>query len=567
MLYTAFRFLLWMWAAARYFAGTFGDVIIRRDSVGRRARRLRGILEGLGPTFIKVGQQLSVRADMLPYEFCRELSSMLECVPPMPGATAIEIIERSLGATVEEVFASFQPEPIGSGSLACVYKAQLPSGQWVAVKVRRPDVARKLAGDVRALSGILLLAEWLSLFKSGFTANLRTEFARMLMEETDFIREARNTENFGNEARRTKQHQVTAPRIHRALCTADIIVTDLVIGTFMSDIVRAIDRGDTSFLEQLRAQGIDLKTVARNLMRTAHWELLESILFHADPHPANICVQPGNVIVFIDFGSCGRLTGNYRRIWQRFYLSLGKNNVQAMVDAAVAILEPLPHLDVDAFRREVELMLWDWVYAMNSDHAEWWEKSSGTVWMKFADIARRYHVYLSAEIVRIFRATFIFDTTIFQLSNSVNMRTDFKRYQREAGRRARRRVRRKLWRRLEHGLKYTDYLAIEDTLRMGRQALFRVQHLLDTPDPVFGREIGKLAFTVTMMLRLGASALGVYLIGMVAVNGYEWATHNSVDVTGTLSSLVNQTSVKVIGGLAVLVLLRKTVMKLREHDK
>src|SRR6185369_5741439 len=490
---TLLRVLIWVWAGVRFYSGVALDKLGRRDTLPRRAARLRRIFEGLGPTFIKVAQQLSVRADLLAIEYCQELSNMLDSVPPFPTEQARNIIERATGVPISESFAEFDPYPIGSASVACVYKARLRNGEAVAVKVRRPGIAVRLAADVTALGWLLHLVEWLGLFRTGFTKSLRTEFARMLFEELDFVREARNTELFRVEAKRAKREYLLAPRVHFSLCAEDVLVTDFVKGVFLTDILRALDNGDEAELERIREQDIDLHDVARRLVVTAHWELLESLLFHADPHPANICVQPGNVLVFLDFGSCGRLTGKYRRIWQRFYREFTGQNIQEMVRAALAILEPLPPVDVEAFSREIELMFWDWIHAMNSEHSVWWEKASGLLWMKFADAARRYQAPMSSEIVRIFRATFLYDTTVFRLWEQLDMRDEFRRYQREAGKRAKRRIRRAFWRRVEDGLTNSDYIEISDLLHMGKQIVGRVQHFLDEPAPEFAREIGKIS--------------------------------------------------------------------------
>jgi predicted unusual protein kinase regulating ubiquinone biosynthesis (AarF/ABC1/UbiB family) len=539
---------------------------LRRNTVSRRAARLRRIFEGLGPTFVKVGQQLSVRSDLLGFEYCRELASMLDEVSPFPVRRAIRVIEKSTGRPLADSFREFNPRPIGSASLSCVYKARLHAGDWVAVKVRRPGVVAMLAADIRALSWLLQLGEWLSLFKPGFTSNLRSELGGMLFEEIDFVREARNAEIFRREAERHEQHHLSAPRVYFDLSSEDVLVAEFVTGTFLNEIMHALDTGDHAALAEIRGRGIDIAQVARNLVMAAHWELLESILFHADPHPANICVQPGNVLVFVDFGSCGRLTGRYRRIWERFYQALERHDVQDMVSCAVSILEPLPHLDADGFAREIELMFWDWVYAMNSEHAAWWEKASGLLWLRFAGIAHRYQAYMSSEIVRIFRATFIYDTTIFRLSVTLDMRDEFRRYYRQAGKRAKRRVRRAFWSRIEHGLKNEDYVEIARVWHMGWQIQRRVQRFLDQPSPNFAREIGKLSYGVSLLLNVAATIAVGYVIAVVGSWIYRWITGHPVRAIGMLDPIAGAGIIELGVAVVLLILLRKAKAKFQEHD-
>ena len=134
------RMFVWLWGFLRFYFGNMRDTWMRRSTVQRRAVRLRRVFEDAGVTFAKLGQQLSMRADMLPYAYCAELGKMLDQVPAFPTAQAIEIIERNIGRPLSEVFDVFDPEPIGSASLACVYQAQLKTGEKVAVKVRRPGI-------------------------------------------------------------------------------------------------------------------------------------------------------------------------------------------------------------------------------------------------------------------------------------------------------------------------------------------------------------------------------------------------------------------------------------------
>jgi ubiquinone biosynthesis protein len=563
---TLLRLIVWLWAGLRFYAATGADKLAGRDTVARRATRLRRIFESLGPTFIKIGQQLSVRADFLPLEYCQEFAKMLDAVPPFPVEQARRTVERAAGALIADVFAEFDPAPIGSGSLACVYKARLAGGGTVAVKVRRPGVAARLAADMRALGWLLQLAEVLSLLKSGYTRKLRAEFTRMLFEELDFLREARNTELFRAEAIRAKHPYIRAPRVHFALCADDVLVTDLVTGVFVKDILAALERNDCDELERFRAQGIDLGEVARRLVLSAHWELLESLLFHADPHPANICVQPGNILIFLDFGSCGRLTAKHRRMWQRFYSEFASNNVYDMVQTAIAILEPLPAVDTDSFSHELEGIFWDWVHAMDSDNSAWWEKASGMLWMKFTSAARRHQVPVGYEIVRIFRATLIYDAIVFRLCERLDMREQFRRYRRQAGRRAKRRVRRAFWGRVEDGLRYKDYLQIEDLVRTGHQAVGRFQHFLDTPLPDFARELGKVSYAVTLVLRLVGLGLVAYIAVTVIAGWYSASAGEPITFLSILSALADNKWLTVAFAGVALVIISKAIQKFKEPD-
>src|SRR5688572_3230014 len=157
------RLLVWLGGFIRFYAGNMLDVLRRRSSNQTRAVRLRRVFENAGATFAKLAQQLSMRADMLPYEYCVELAKMLDQSPAFPTEQAIAIIERNLGCPLGEVFETFDPVPIGSASLACVFQGQLKTGERVAVKVRRPGIGPLIAADLRALDWVLILGETLTL--------------------------------------------------------------------------------------------------------------------------------------------------------------------------------------------------------------------------------------------------------------------------------------------------------------------------------------------------------------------------------------------------------------------
>jgi ubiquinone biosynthesis protein len=190
------RLLVWIGVLVRFYSGNFADAVRGQASVERRAVRLRQAFEVGGPTFAKLAQQLSMRADMLPYPYCVELSKMLDQASAFPTEQAIEIIERSVGRPLTDIFDAFDPKPIGSASLACVFQAQLKSGERVAVKVRRPGIGPLIAADLRAFDWILIFAETLTVLPPGVTRRFREDFETILFSELNFRAEARHTNIF-----------------------------------------------------------------------------------------------------------------------------------------------------------------------------------------------------------------------------------------------------------------------------------------------------------------------------------------------------------------------------------
>ncbi len=402
------RLCLWLWAIIQFYAGNMLDVLQRRASVERRAVRLRAVFEDLGGSFLKLAQQLSIRVDMLPYAYCAELSKMLDRVPPFATSVAIAIIERNLGKPLGEVFAVFDPEPIGSASLACVYQARLKTGERVAVKVRRPGIGQLIAADLRALDWLLIVGETLTIIPPDVGRRFTDDFRTILFNELNFRSEARYTDLFRRRAAKRKK-DVTAPQVYFQYCTEEVMVSEFVSGVWMWELLAAVDRNDQEFLAKVRRIGIEPKALARKLVVIMLRELQEELFFHADPHPANLVIMPNNKVCFIDFGAIGRFSTATRKIFREMRYHMSRGDIGRIVNTALSLAGPLPPMDVDKVRNEMEKIYSDWVYAMNSRDAEWWEKSTGQAWLRFLEVAREYSLPASYELIQYFRTSFSYD--------------------------------------------------------------------------------------------------------------------------------------------------------------
>jgi len=172
------------------------DYLRGKRHITDRAVRVREIFESMGGTGIKMGQQLAVRVDVLPFEVCQELGTLMDSVPPFPTAYAIKRIEQISGRSLSEVFQEFIEEPIGAASVACVFKARLASGEWVAVKVQRPKVGQQFMADLRVVGWVTWMMEVLTVVRAGFFKNFRLELSEMFLDELDFYKEANCTTLF-----------------------------------------------------------------------------------------------------------------------------------------------------------------------------------------------------------------------------------------------------------------------------------------------------------------------------------------------------------------------------------
>ena len=558
------RLLVWLWIYIRFHSGNLLDLLARRDSIERRAVRLRHALEGCGPTFAKLGQQLSMRVDMLPYAYCAELAKMLDQAPPIRTEQAIEIIERNLGRPLEDVFEVIDPTPIGSASLACVYQARLKTGERVAVKVRRPGIGPLIAADLRALDWFLILAETLTIIPPGNTRRFREDFQTILFNELNFRAEARYTDIFRRRAAKYKK-DVTAPRIYFQYCTEEVMVSELISGVWMWELLAAVDSDDKQFLARVRLQGIEPKALASKLVQVMNREVQEELFFHADPHPANLIIMPNNKICFIDFGAIGRFSTQTRKTFRELAHHSVNGDIGRIVNTAMSMLGPLPPMDVDRVRSEMEKIYADAVYALQSEDAEWWEKSSANGWLRFMDVARQFQLPTSFESLLIFRTTFSYDTIVHRLDRKIDVAKEHYRYQRERAKAARKRVKDGLRQRML-GPTDMDYLQMEEVADMFTLFFFRLQRTVENPIIHFRNIVGKIAYIASLFLKLGYLIAIVIGISTFADTVSKRWFNYEIDWAPILERVTNFGWVQLVLIAVILVIIRRIVIRLNLPD-
>jgi ubiquinone biosynthesis protein len=559
------RLLVWLWVAVRFFSGNAWDALLGRSSIQRRAVRFREALQWAGAGCIKVGQQLSVRADILPYAYCAELGKLLDSVPAIPTSQAIAVIERNLGRPLGEIFDTFDPTAIGSASLACVYQAVLKSGERVAVKVQRPGIGRLISADLRALDWLLILAEALTLIRPGTTTLFRRELGKMLLAELNFRTEARYNEMFRLRAEKDDEG-ITAPRVFFEFCTEEVLVNELISGVWMWELMAAVDQNDQEFLGNLRHSGIEPGQVARRLVRALHRELLEHLFFHADPHPANLVVLPDSRICFIDFGAVGRFSTETRNTWRELQFHMQSHDVERMVRSSFSLAGRLPPINVDDVLATMEDIYADWVYAVSSTDAEWWERSTSQNWLRYINAAREYGIPVSRETIQFFRATFLYDTIIVRLDKNIDPLEEWKQYARQAGKEARRRVRRSIEKRL-NGPTRIDYLRIEQLADIVNQFMFRLQRSVEDPIFQFKETVGKIAFGIAMLLRLAYAAgllVGATLVAEFVADrffGFRFAWPTMI-----LETIASSAWLQFVLLVIVLVVIRQVLIRISQPE-
>jgi ubiquinone biosynthesis protein len=562
------RLFIYSWTAIRWITQSLWDRIRGMDSLERRAERLREFIELLGGSAVKLGQQLSMRIDVLPYEYTVELSKMLDRMPPFPVDYAIKRIETFLGRPLGEVFKEFNPVPIGSASVACVFSAYLENGERVAIKIRRPKIGEQFVADCAALGLVLKSLEFLTILRPGLSHNFLYDFRSMLMDELDFTKECRHTELFRRRVHK-RMSFVSAPKVYPELSCEDILVTEFLEGIWLREMLNAVEQRDEPALALLRSEGIYPELVARRLLRANQFGVFENLLFHADPHPSNVVVQRNSRIVFIDFGACGVYTTRERTIWRQFSYYQQQEDVGRMVQSAVALLEPLPPIDIDELSKRLENLFWEHLNAYRSKHTQWWERTSARVWIKYMELAREYNAPLALNTLRMIRSTLLYETVAARLYGRVNTFKEHRRYLKTAGKQARKRVRSKFASFLLKGPNVDDYRTFEQLMDMGNRTMYLAQRWLDQPPFHFSLMVDKFVYAVSVILRTMLTFV-FFTLGLgfcvLVWHFVKPSVHGAFDIWSACKEVLLWGPYQVLVGLNLFLSIRKIMMRLFDKD-
>ena len=558
---TSLRMVWWAMGITYYLGGTFKDILLRRNSNDRKAIRLRRIMERMGPVAIKLGQQLAVRADALPQEFCEEFTKMLDSMPPFAIEEAVEAVEKATGASLNQTFESFDPTPIGSASLACVYQARLLSGKMVAVKVKRPGIESEMASDIQAFSFMCQASEWLGVIRPGASRNFIHELKRMLSEELNFRMEARYMEIFRREAKKNKY--VSSPKVYHHLSGDEAIVMELISGVFLVEILNALDYGDTEAISKLEARGFDLKKIAKRMYYILWWETWESSFFHADPHPANLIIRPNNTVVMIDFGSCGAVSSKTRNSMQLYMRELLKGDAYAMAVSAIRMSEPLEPVDTESLLSDMMSLYREGLMAMKSKHSKWYEKCSGGMWMRAMETMQGYNVNMNLDSIRMFRATFVYDTVIFRLHEKINVKKEYKFWWRQFGKRLRKRRRRNMLKRFQN----KTVVNTESFAESMENLQVQLQRYSNAPNFRFNYGVNKAAFGFSASIKASVRCLQFLIIGMLLQFVYKRSgSDQPVNFMEGAKDVLQNPIFFIFVMLYLFVVVRKILMRIDEVD-
>jgi predicted unusual protein kinase regulating ubiquinone biosynthesis (AarF/ABC1/UbiB family) len=312
----------------------------------KQAIWIRDTFLELGPTFIKLGQLFSTRADLFPVEYVEELSKLQDRVPAFSYAQVEEIIERDLGKTIPELFASFEPIPLAAASLGQVHLAKLHTGEEVVVKVQRPGLHKLFTIDLEILRGIAKYFQNHPKWGGGGRdwVGIYDECCRILWEETDYIGEGQNADTFRRNFR--SQDWVMVPRVYWRYSSTRTLTLEYLPGIKISH------------YEGLEVAGLDRQMIARQSATAYLQQLLTDGFFHADPHPGNVAVDSKTgALIFYDFGMMGRIAPGTKAKLMDTLLAIAGRNADRVVSGLVNLGAIAADADTDPIRRSIQYLL------------------------------------------------------------------------------------------------------------------------------------------------------------------------------------------------------------------
>ncbi len=369
------------------------------QSIGRR---LRESFEELGTTFVKLGQLLSTRKDLLPEEIISELEELQYGVKPFPFAEVKELIESELGDTLENLFTEFKSTPIAGASIAQVHVARLPSGEQVVVKVQRPGIQTAIKQDITILQD---LAHWVDSYtkygKLYSFSRIVTEFADILRQELDFQIEGENAEKFKRNF--AAQTGIKVPLIYWQKTSQRILTMEYINGYRLSE------------LEMMTNQGFSPKLIARRISDAILHQILQDGFFHGDPHPGNLMILPDETVVFLDLGMVGRINEERKNLLVRMMLGVVFKNSRLLVQAILELDPTAPRINVKVLEKEIN-RLRDKYLAVPLPQIK-----MGQVFQEIFRIAFSYQIFIPEEFALLAKTLVILEGVVEKLDPSLSI--------------------------------------------------------------------------------------------------------------------------------------------------
>ena len=388
------------------------------ENVGPGPERLIRLLVRLGPTFIKIGQFLALRPDILPAAYCDELLRLVDRAPSTSWEIIRATIQSELGAEPEDLFLRISPQPLAAGSIAQVHLAETWDGEQIAVKVQRPGLPAQIKRDLRKI-------RWLAGFLkvSGIApyispTELVEELTRWLNQELNFSKELSNHTRMYEEM--ASEKRVRVPRPYPEFSSPRVISTEYLKGTPFSDLIRYARSGN---FEQIERLDLDRNVLAERLIETSLDQIFRLRFFHADLHPGNLIAMSDNVIGLVDFGLTDVLDPTVQEVQSDYLGALYNNDIHGMYRAISQIFVAGPATDPEAFRRDFFAQTTRWLSMLEDASANGDTRSPTASYMiTLMQLARSHDMRPPTSVLSMYRTLLTSESVAYHLRTEANLR-------------------------------------------------------------------------------------------------------------------------------------------------
>ncbi len=389
--------------------------------------RLRQLFEELGGSFIKFGQMLALQPDILSLEYCNALFDLMDRVSPLPFAEVERVFKDELGRKPSEVFDSIDTEPLATASIGQVHVAWL-NGRKLAVKIQRPSVGKDFAGDVRLMSGTVQLIRVLHLTFVQWMIEPMSEFMAWTREELDYRYEASYMRKLRQNASDNPREHV--PAVLEEFTTQRTLVMEFLAGTTVLSYLRALEQGNDSAIDRLTAKEFDCHKVASNIIDNFLGDVFQYGLFHADLHPANLMILPGNVVGYVDFGITGTISEYSRQALIGLTLAYTSGDLKGMCKAFFRVSTLDSETSEVRFHRGLERDARSW-YEQDGREVRL-RKNFTLVMLDMLRLSRETGVWPERDVIKYIRSAIAIDGLITRFAPSFDvgqhLRTTCDRY-------------------------------------------------------------------------------------------------------------------------------------------
>ncbi|PLX87982.1 MAG: ubiquinone biosynthesis protein UbiB [Desulfuromonas sp.] len=364
--------------------------------------RLRMAMEELGPSFVKLGQLLSTRPDLIPKDYADEFRKLQDKVPAVPFDAIRTQIEAEFDRSIDELFAHIDPQPIAAGSVAQVHRSRLHSGEEVVTKVRRPGIVEILETDLDILGGLAYLVDkHLPASDLYNPTGVVREFRRSIFREIDFTREGHVTERFAQQSLDTTI--VRTPKVFWDQTGASVLTLEYIRGTKITDFTA------------LEERNLNPKKIAENCASLLLEQILRHGLFHGDPHPGNILILPGEQICFLDYGMVGRLDDELKQQLAELLMAVLQRDADRILTLLIYSGELTREIDRPALKRDILEFIDDY-YDLPLE-----QFNTGRLLTDFIDILNRYRIRFPADLILLAKALVTLEGVARQLDPDFNL--------------------------------------------------------------------------------------------------------------------------------------------------